>query len=153
MIGIAGLSLFYYLFLFSVTKDFQHPFNQFGLFQPWMSFLILGFGIQMGLLLLIKNGFHISIQKQKDAKLATGASTAVSGMAMIACCAHHSIEVLPILGLSAATVFLSEYQEQLLIFGVFVNMAGIAMMFWFIFGKAKPKLIINFLTVKIKNML
>lgn len=47
---------------------------------------------------------------------------------MVACCAHHLVEILPIIGFSAAALFLSEYQQQLLIFGVLANLAGILMM-------------------------
>lgn len=153
IIGIFALSIFYYILLFAVTGDPSHPFSQFTLFQPWMSLLIVGFGIQVGLYWMLKNGFHISVAEQKDAKMATGTSTAVSGMAMVACCAHHTVDLLPILGFSAAALFLSEYQEQLLIFGVIANIAGIGMMLWFITGKSKPKLIMNFVTAQLKRIL
>lgn len=151
-IGLIGLSMFYYLLLFAITQDPVHPFRQFQLFQPWMGILIVGFGIQVGLFWLLRKGFHFSLQDKKDAKMATGTSTAVSGMAMVACCAHHTVDLLPILGFSAAALFLSEYQEQLLIFGVIANIAGIGMMLWFITGKAQPKLIVNFLSAKFKNI-
>lgn len=36
------------------------------------------------------------------------ASTATSGVAMLACCAHHLAEVLPVVGLSGAALFLAE---------------------------------------------
>ena len=106
----------------------------------------------MGLFFLLNSGFRISISEQKDAKMATGTSTVVSGMAMIACCAHHTIDFLPILVFSAAALFLSEYQEQLLIFGVFANVAGIVMMLWFITSKPTPKLIMHFFTTKFKHL-
>lgn len=149
--GILGLSTFYYLLLFAVTRDPLHPISQFQLFQPWMSMLILGFGIQMGLFWMLKKGIHFHLQEKNDAKLAAGTGTAVSGVAMVACCAHHIIDLLPILGLSAAALFLSEYQQQLLIFGVIANMVGIGMMLWFITRKPNPKLLINFLVTNIRK--
>lgn len=85
--------------------------------------------------------------------MAAGTSTAVSGMAMVACCAHHAVDLLPILGLSAAALFLSEYQEQLLIFGVVANLIGISMMLWFITGKATPKVIFNVISTKVRRTL
>ena len=84
--------------------------------------------------------------------MATVTSTAVSGMAMVACCAHHLIDLLPILGLSVAALFLSEYQEQLLIFGVVANIIGIAMMLWIITGKTKPSVIFNILSTKVRGL-
>lgn len=146
--GILGLSIFYYLLLFLVTKDPQHPFTQFSLFQPWMSLLILGFGVQVGLYWLLRKGFRLSLQEKQDAVLAAGTGTAVSGMAMVACCAHHLVEILPILGLSAAALFLSEYQQELLLFGVFANVVGIMIMLWLITGKASFKTVINYLFFK-----
>lgn len=151
--GIIGLSAFYYFLLFAVTLDPLHPVNQFMLLQPWMSLLVAGFGIQVGLFWLLRKGYHFSLQEKKDAQLAAGTGTAVSGMAMVACCAHHVVDLLPVLGLSAAALFLSEYQEQLLIFGIVANLAGIVMMLWFIAGKAKPTVVFNFLTSKIRSLL
>ena len=148
-IGILGLTSFYYLLLFLVTKDFLHPFRQFELLQPWMSLLIIGFGIQSGLFWLMRSGVQFSIEEKKDASLATGTGTAISGIAMIACCAHHIIEFLPILGLSAAALFLTEYQEEFLIIGVLSNLFGIIMMLWFITGKEKPQTIINLIRKKL----
>lgn len=152
LIGIFGLGAFYFSLLYSVTRDINHPLSQFLLLQPWMSLLIVGFGIQMGLFWLMRAGFQVNLSQKKDAKLAAGTSTAVSGMAMVACCAHHLVEVLPIIGLSAAALFLSEYQAQLLIFGVIANSLGIVMMLWFITGKATPKMIINFISTKVENV-
>jgi hypothetical protein len=153
IIGTIALSMFYYILLFAVTRDPGHPLSQFTLLQPWMSLLIIGFGIQFGLFWLLRKGYHFSLSEKHDAQMATGTSTAVSGMAMVACCAHHLVDLLPILGLSAAALFLSEYQEQLLIFGVVANIIGIAMMLWFITGKAKAGVIFNVISTKIRSAL
>ena len=152
LLGLLGLSAFYYLLLFVVTGDPNHPLTQFVLFQPWMSLLIVGFGVQMGLFWLMRKGIQFNLQEKKDSKMAAGTSTAVSSMAMVACCAHHAVDLLPILGLSAAALFLSEYQEQLLIFGVLANLAGIGMMFWFITGRPKLTVIFNSISHKIKEV-
>ncbi len=82
--GILGLSIFYYAILFAITGDPSHPLTQFTLFQPWMSLLIVGFGVQLGLFWLLKNGSHFSGGDKHDARLTTGASTAVSSTAMVA---------------------------------------------------------------------
>lgn len=152
-LGILSLSAFYYILLFGITGDPNHPFSQFVLLQPWMSLLILGFGIQFGLFWLMRKGIRFNIAQKKDSQMAAGTSTAVSGMAMVACCTHHAVDLLPILGLSAAALFLSEYQKQLLIFGVLSNLAGIGMMLWFIMGKAKFTIIISSIFTKSKELL
>ena len=56
-IGVLALGTFYFLLLFAITGDINHPLSQFMLFQPWMSLLIIGFGIQMGLFWMVRNRF------------------------------------------------------------------------------------------------
>jgi hypothetical protein len=152
LLGLVGLSAFYYLVLFLITQDSSHPFTQFKLFQPWMSLLIIGFGIQMGLFWMMRKEIRFNLQDKKDSKITAGTSTAVSGMAMVACCAHHLADLLPILGLSAAALFLSEYQEELLIFGVVANALGIVTMLWFITSKATPKVLLSFISTKVRGL-
>jgi hypothetical protein len=53
---------------------------------------------------------------------------------MLACCAHHLSDVLPILGVSGAAVFLSAYQTPLLWLGLAMNLAGIGYLLWQIHG-------------------
>lgn len=72
---------------------------------------------------------------------------------MVACCAHHLVDLIPILGLSAATLFLSEYQEQFLIFGIVANLIGMGMMFWLITGKIKPSAFVDVIATKVRRAL
>jgi hypothetical protein len=151
ILGTFGLSLFYYLLLFVVTQDLTHPLSQFQLLQPWMSLLIIGFGFQMGLFWLLRNGFHYSLEDKQDARFTAGTGAGVSGMAMVACCAHHAVEVLPILGLSAAALFLSDYQQELMAFGVMANLLGIVMMLWMLAGRPSFPKIIEVISIKVKG--
>lgn len=116
-LGSAGLTLFYFLLTFLVSKSLAHPFEQFLAFQPWMSILIVGFGIQAGLFSLVKKGFFV-----------TGTGAGMSGISMVACCAHHAAEILPILGASGIALFLTIYQKQFLILGIIANLVGIIYM-------------------------
>ncbi len=152
-LGLVGLSLFYYVLLFAVTGDPAHPIDQFLLFQPWMSLLIIGFGIQLGLFWLLRKGYHFSVHETQDARIATGTSSAVSGVAMVACCAHHVVDVLPVLGLSAAAIFLSDYQQQLLILGVVANVIGIGFMGWYLSGKATPQAFMHIVTNSVRRFI
>ena len=118
---LAGLILtaFYYLILWFLTKDPVYPWRQFLSLQPWMSLLILGFGVQWAL-----------FARLRRSKMIAGGNSVVSGTAMVACCAHHAVEALPFLGLAGAAVFLVSYQKELLIFGLAANLAGIGYMLW-----------------------
>jgi len=141
--GMLGLSTVYAILLTLVTKDLRHPIDQFLALQPWMTLLILGFGVQTGLFWLMKKGVHFNIHQKQDAKLAVGTGSAMSGMAMVACCAHHLVEALPILGFSAAALFFSEYQRELLAMGIFANLTGIGFMGWMIMGKPQLEMVAN----------
>ena len=44
---------------------------------------------------------------------------------MLACCAHHLVDLLPLVGLSAAAVFLDAYKTPLFLVGIGMNLVGI----------------------------
>jgi len=52
----------------------------------------------------------------------------MSIVAMVACCAHHVTDVLPILGLTAAAAFLAEYRIPFMLIGLGTTLIGIAVM-------------------------
>jgi hypothetical protein len=56
------------------------------------------------------------------------AGTATSSISMVACCAHHLADVLPIVGLSGLAVFLVEFRTPLMLVGLATNALGIAVM-------------------------
>lgn len=143
ILGAVGLFSFYYMLLLLITKDFQHPFTQFLELQPWMSILIIGFGIQVGLYALLKRGYRLSLAQKKDAGAAAGAGGAMSGVSMVACCAHHAADIVPILGISGAALFLTEYQKELLVLGIFANTIGVLYMSWLVAGKQDPKSVLR----------
>jgi hypothetical protein len=58
------------------------------------------------------------------------ASTGTSRAATLACCAHHLTDILPVLGLSGAAVFLNLYKRPLLWLGIAMNLVGIGRMLW-----------------------
>ncbi len=135
ILGMFGLIVIYVLILFIATKDIQHVIEQFIAFKYWITALVLGFGIQMSLFWYIRSGMHLTDGSSKTA-LVAGAST--STVAMVACCIHHLTDILPILGLSAAALFLSKYQPHLFALGIISNIAGIALMVYIIKTKRCP---------------
>lgn len=124
------LILFYFVVMGLTSRSWSATISQFRQLWYWMIILAAGFGIQIGLythikyqILNIKNTNQKSnISKNTDISV-VGSSTA-SGVSMIACCAHHLTDVLPIIGLSGAAVFLTQYQVPLIILGVAVNGFG-----------------------------
>ncbi len=93
----------------------------------WILILVAGFGIQAGLYAYIR----IILKTRKESGAATTSVAAAGGISttsMVACCAHHVTDVLPILGLSAAIVFLNQFQMLFIVVGVLSNLIGITLM-------------------------
>jgi hypothetical protein len=127
LFGIAGAAglLFVYFGILTLVESASSALFQFSDIWYWILILAAGFGLQLGL--------HVHIKAALRARQAAGtagvaASGGVSTVAMVACCAHHIADVLPILGLSAAAVFLVEFQTAFILLGVFSNLVGVTMM-------------------------
>jgi hypothetical protein len=119
-----GLLVFWFLVL-TVTESFDHALKQFVEIGVWIVILAIGFGLQVALFTFIRKQFRVKNGKQ-TAEVAT--SGGVSAGTMVVCCAHHFFEILPVLGLSTAAVFLVKYQTPFFFLGIFSNMIGISMM-------------------------
>jgi hypothetical protein len=123
--GLALLAL--YFLILSVANSFNHAIEQFIDLWPWVSALVIGFGIQAGLYSHIRH----EIRQRKSSAAATSSVAAAGGISttsMVACCAHHVTDVLPILGISAAVVFLNQFQDLFLTIGVMSNLVGMTLM-------------------------
>jgi hypothetical protein len=119
------LLLSIYFGVLTIAESFNHAIEQFYEMWYWILMLAVGFGFQFGLY------FHIREFKRAQktgAKAEIATASGISTGSMIACCAHHVTDVLPILGLSAAALFLAEYQVPFMVLGVFSNLVGITMM-------------------------
>ncbi len=127
IIGVSGAIglLTLYFGIVTLANSFSHALEQFSGMWYWITLLVIGFGTQIGLYSYARSGLR---EKVKGAKAEVAATGTISTGSMIACCAHHVADVLPILGLSAAAVFLVKYQVSLILLGIFSNLVGITMM-------------------------
>ena len=121
--GFAGLLLFFFGVL-SFANSPWHAIDQFKADWYWILPLTIGFGTQIGLYVWLQNQL-LNVSSAGKEMAATGT---VSGASMVACCAHHVTDVLPLLGLAGAAVFLQQYQSVFIIVGLFSNLAGIVLM-------------------------
>ncbi len=83
--------------------------------------LSAGFGFQMAFYSCFRDLFRMGSGS-------AAASGGISTASMIACCAHHLTDVIPLLGISALGIFLLEYQPSFLMMGVVSNIIGIVFM-------------------------
>jgi hypothetical protein len=87
-----------------------------------------GFGLQVGLYVQARALLRAQARALRSAGAATAAGTGTSTVAMVACCAHHVADVLPVVGLSGAAIFLDDYRTPLMFAGLAVNALGIVVM-------------------------
>jgi hypothetical protein len=122
----ASLLLIFFLIV-SIAESFIHAIDQLREIWYWIVILVAGFGTQAGLYTYIREVMKI----RKESGAATSSMAAAGGISttsMVACCAHHVTDILPILGLSAAVVFLNQYQTLFIVVGVLSNLIGITLM-------------------------
>lgn len=116
-----------YLGIVSLAESPQHALELFWQDKVFVIPILLGFGTQVGLYTLLKKGLYLPIRVP-----AGGATTAAGGgmstMAMVACCAHHVADVLPLVGLTAAATFLANWKIPFMVVGLLTNLIGIAVM-------------------------
>jgi hypothetical protein len=119
LLGALGL-LAFYLGLITLAQGWTHALDQLAEDRWFVGAIVVGFGTQIGLFAYLR-GLHA-----RAAAGGVAASTGTSTAAMLACCAHHLTEILPILGLSGAAIFLNAYKTPLLWLGIGMNLLGVA---------------------------
>ena len=125
---VAGaLMLLLYAGVLSIANSPAHAFEQFLYMWYWVLPLIAGFSLQVGLFVYIRNRMR-ELKASGASGGAIAASGGMSASSMVACCAHHLTELLPLLGLSAAAIFVTRFQGVFLLAGVISNVLGIIYM-------------------------
>lgn len=118
LLASAGL-LTFYLITITLAEDWSHARWQLAADRVFIVPIIAGFGLQVGLFVYLR-ALHA---RAHGAGMTASAGASTS--AMLACCAHHLPELLPILGISGAAMFLNEYKAELLWIALAMNMAGV----------------------------
>lgn len=124
LLGSLALLGFYFLVMGLGSGSLDFAVSELVRLKYWVSALVLGFGVQVGLFSYLKTCGKMGSQEKG---IMTGSST-TSALAMVACCAHHLTDVLPLIGLSLAATFLARYQEWFLAAGIISNLFGVGLM-------------------------
>ena len=128
--GVAG-ALFLTGLYFGIVSWAETPQHATELFwqDRWIVFpIIIGFGVQVALYVVLKKRLFVPVATTAHSGHLMGAGGTTSTAAMVACCAHHVSDVLPILGLTAAATFLADYRTAFMLLGLGMNLLGIAVM-------------------------
>ncbi len=117
----ALILLGFYFGVLTLVSGWDFTREQFVAYWPFVVALAVGFGIQVGL--------FVYLRKAIDAVASGGvvaATGTTSGAAMISCCTHYLVNLLPALGATGLVSFIGQYQTELFWFGIAANLAGIA---------------------------
>ncbi len=123
-LGSLGLAILYFVIV-SVAESPEHAIDLAWQDRLIIGPIILGFGIQIGLYTVLKTGAYVPAGTPAKGGAMTGASGGMSAAAMVACCAHHVTDVLPLVGLTAASAFLAEYRIAFMLIGFATTIVGI----------------------------
>jgi len=119
-LGAAAL-LGLYLGIISFAQGPEHALQQLATDAAFVSLIAAGFGTQIALFVELR-----TVDRRHRAGAAvTAAGTGTSAAAMLACCAHHLVDLLPIVGVSGAAIFLNAYKTPLFLVGIGMNLVGI----------------------------
>jgi len=128
--GLVG-ALFLTGLYFGIVSWAESPQHAVELFwdDRWIVLpIILGFGVQVGLYTILKKRLFVPEATTGPSGPLMGAGGTTSTIAMVACCAHHVTDVMPILGLTAAAAFLAQYRIAFMLVGLGTTLIGIVVM-------------------------
>lgn len=127
LMGVGGfilLGLFYVGIVGGTSRSLSHAFELLREDAPLVTAIAVGFGIQIGLYSYLRKSLSAQkVGRSSTAVAATGTGT--STVSMIACCAHHVADFLPLLGLASAGAIISEYRIPIMSLGLVGNGIGI----------------------------
>jgi len=120
--GAAAMLLLLAFYFIILTLVSGWSFTKIQFFQNWYWIigLALGLGIQIGIFTYLR-ALHRSQVTGKIVAVSGTASTA----AMISCCAHYLVNILPIIGISGLAAIVGQYQTEFFIIGAVSNLLGI----------------------------
>lgn len=111
-----------YFAVLTLVSGWSFAQNQFATFWYFIISLVVGFGIQIALYQYLKGLVHSGQGMGK----VVGVSGTTSTAAMISCCAHYLVNLVPILGITGLATFVAQYQIKIFWVGLAFNIFGIA---------------------------
>ncbi|OGI64901.1 hypothetical protein A3H53_03825 [Candidatus Nomurabacteria bacterium RIFCSPLOWO2_02_FULL_40_10] len=117
----SSVLLVVYFAILTLVSGWTFALEQFASYWYFIISLTVGFGIQITLYQYIKSLVHSG---QGMGKI-VGVSGTTSTAAMISCCAHYLVNLVPILGVTGLVTFVGQYQVELFWVGIVFNLFGI----------------------------
>src|SRR3990167_3212825 len=116
--------LTFYFTVVTLISGWEFARGQVEQFWYFLLALTVGFGVQVGLYVYLKN----LVKNQKPNGKVLAATGTTSTVAMISCCSHYLTNLLPFLGIAGLVTIVSQYQVQLFWMGLTFNLLGVVYM-------------------------
>lgn len=110
-----------YFSVLTLVSGWSFAQIQFANYWYFIISLVVGFGIQIALYQYIKTLVHSGQGMGK----VVGVSGTTSTAAMISCCAHYLVNLVPVLGITGLATFVAQYQVKIFWVGLAFNIFGI----------------------------
>jgi len=123
LLASLGLLAFYFTIV-TLISGWGFAREQFEQFWYFLISLAIGFGVQVGLYIYLKN----LVRNQEPNGKVLAATGTTSTVTMISCCSHYLVNLLPFLGVAGLVTIVSQYQVELFWIGLAFNLSGIAYM-------------------------
>jgi Cu+-exporting ATPase len=121
--GLLAFALMLAIFfgVVGLVSGWDFALEQFSNFWYYIIALAMGFGIQVGLYTYLRQ--LIGSQGMSGKMVAATGTTSTA--AMVSCCAHYLVNILPIIGVTGFVTIVAQYQVQLFWLGLLFSLAGI----------------------------
>ena len=121
VIAAVAMAAFYVAVVRGASGSWNHLWNQVREDWAYLAVIIAGFATQVTLVAELRHRHRLDTAATAAGGVGAGASTA----GMIACCAHHLADLLPVIGATGAATFLIDYRVPFMLVGIGVNAAGV----------------------------
>ncbi|HEX7165533.1 MAG TPA: hypothetical protein VF230_01000 [Acidimicrobiales bacterium] len=120
LVAGAGIAAFY-VGVLTLSADWQHLRDQTR--QDWWLLvpIVAGFGTQVALMVELRRR-----HRAHHLGATTGTGTSASAVGMVACCAHHVAELVPLLGATGLAAFLFDWRVPFMLAGIAINAVAIS---------------------------
>lgn len=119
LVAASALAAFYVTVL-AAASGWEHLRDQAR--QDWwlLALIMVGFGTQVALTAELRHR-----HRAHHLAASTGAGAGASTLGMVACCAHHLADLLPVVGATGIAAFLFDWRVPFMLVGIAVNAATV----------------------------
>lgn len=111
----------FYITVVALSGGWEHLIDQARIDWWLLTPIILAFGTQIALSVELRHRHHA-----EHLAATSGTGTGAATVGMLACCAHHLVDLVPLLGAAGIAGSLFDWRIPLMVAGLGINLVGVA---------------------------